>query len=155
MARNFLSMARRSQADKELEHDYLGKLELESKDKLDFGVKGMKWGIRKSDSSNSSSGSKGTPQGSHMGSDHPAVRYNRLLAQAKEKGANSLTEEELRFVNQRADAVARVERLTSEKPSWINEAVKGALSAAAKKTMKSVATGLAQQYIAKPIVKGK
>jgi hypothetical protein len=151
MAKDFLSTV--SPSPPELEHDYLGKLEVDPKDKLDFGVKGMKWGIRKSDSSSSSSTSSTTHPSTHSANETSADRYNRLLSQVKEKGGNSLTDEELRFVNNRGDAIARVQRLSADKPNWIQEAAKDVLQQAAKKTMKTVAANLSKKYIADQLVK--
>lgn len=128
--------------------DYLANLKLEPGDKLDFGVRGMRWGIRKgTSSSGSSSSGSSTSTSKPTGPEHPAERYTRLLAQAKQKGANSLNEEELRFVTQRGDAITKVNRLNERKPGWLSEAAKQALTGAAKKRLNSIADGVSKKYI--------
>lgn len=141
------------------DRDYLANLKLDPDDKLDSGVKGMRWGIRKSDSSSGSSTSKSgeapTSAGSAHGSETSAQRYTRLLGQAKQKGGNSLTDDDLRFVTQRGDAINKVNRLNERKPGWAAEAAKQVLLQAAKKQLSKVADGVADKYISEPLAPKK
>lgn len=154
--------------------DYLAILRPQPKDALQFGVRGMKWGIRRTDSqlakdhaARKSSGEKVTPTKkaeSHK-SDSPSVkaltgeesssqRYARLADQAKQGKASSMSEQDLKFFNARTDALAKINKMNEQNPSWLASTSKKVLQQAAQNTMQSVADGVAKKYISSPILDG-
>ena len=151
MAKDFLSTVSPSPPTKELEHDYLGKLEVDPKDKLDFGVKGMKWGIRKSGSSGSSSGSKSIPKA--PANENSAQKYDRLRSQIKSHGPNSLEPDELNFVNARTEAISKINKMNVASPGWLTDTSKVVLQETSKSLMKDLAGAAVKEFIAKPIIK--
>ena len=132
--------------------DYLAMVTPKKGDKLDFGIKGMKWGVRRSKEQLAADKNSPTkPPENESSSD----RYNRLLTQAKKSGGNSLTDEELRFVTSRGDAIRRVQQLSNEKPSWISDTAQQVLKNAAKQSLQSVANSVAKKYINDAIIPKK
>lgn len=129
-----------------MSNDYLAFLIKESQDAEQFGIKGMKWGVRRSkrelqaQSSNSS-------EKTNAGAETSSERYTRLMAKAKTQGANSFTDEELRFVTARGNAIAQVNRLNERKPGWATAVATKVIKNAAQKQMTSVANTLSQKYI--------
>lgn len=124
--------------------DYIGLVVVKSGDLEQAGVKGMRWGIR-NDKSKSTTGSE-TPK-AKTGPESSAQRYDRLLVQAKKNGANTFSEEDLRFVTQRGNALSQVDRLNASKPNWVADAAKQALKQAATQTVKTVVANSAKKYI--------
>lgn len=139
----------------EVDEDLMGDNELEH-----HGIKGMKWGRRRSpaqlaaakqetEGSSSSSSSTKKPEGPESSSD----RYARLQAQAKGGGASKMDDADLKFLNARTEALAKVSKLTEQKPGWLSETGKKVLRSAAEKQLQSVADSIANKYISEPIVK--
>lgn len=135
--------------------DYLAMRKVEGDDKLDHGVKGMKWGRRRTPAqlalargSSDASSTKKTdvPETS-------SARYNRLKAQAKEKGANSLDDEDLKFFNARTEAMAKINKMNQQDPGWLSETTKKIIQKTTQETLQNVASAVAQQYVTKPVVK--
>lgn len=156
MAKDYLSTVSPSPPAEELEHDYLGKLELDPEDKLDYGTKGMRWGIRKSDSSggSSSNGSKGSIPKAPANEGH-AEKYNRLRSQIKTHGPNSLSPEELNFVNARTEAIAKINKMNVASPGWLSDTTKVVMQETTKTLMKDLAVRAGKEFIVKPLIKGK
>jgi hypothetical protein len=138
--------------------DYLAMRKVDPEDREDHGVKGMKWGVRKPRGSASGTGgikaalgrkskTPEKPAPKPSGPETSSQKYDRLLAQSKAKGANSLHDEELRFVTQRADAIAKINKLHQQNPNFVKDAVKQALKNAAKREMQNIAAGIAKKYI--------
>lgn len=133
--------------------DYLAMVTVEPGDKVDYGIKGMRWGIRRSPAQLKSAAAKretdtdSDSSAKPSGSETSQARYNRLKAQAAEKGANSLTDEELKFVDKRTEAIKKVAKLTEEKPNWLKDATETVLKQAAQRQMQSVSNLIADKYI--------
>jgi hypothetical protein len=119
-----------------------------------FGVKGMKWGIRKSDSSGSSrGGSKSIPKAS--ANETHGEKYNRLRSQIKTHGPNSVSTEDLNFVNARTEAIAKINKMNIASPGWLTDTSKVILQETTKTLMKDLAVKAGKQFIVKPLIKGK
>jgi hypothetical protein len=136
--------------------DYLANLKLEEGDKLDYGVRGMKWGIRKNDntgtSKSSSSGDKSAPPKAPA-NESSAARYDRLRAQIKTHGANSLEPDDLNFVTSRTEAIAKINKMNVTSPGWLTDTSKVVLQETTKTLMKDLAGAAVKEYIAKPLIK--
>lgn len=161
-------------------HDYLGALFKEKTDAEHYGVKGMRWGVRRSsaqlrsaaakrgeskksesksdteDKSKSSSGSNSSTEGKVP---PPTVetssqRYARLAQVAKDGGASTLSDTDLKFFNARTEALAKINKMNEKKPGWIAETSKKVLLNTAEQTMQQVANGAAKKYISGPVLEG-
>jgi hypothetical protein len=152
--------------------DYLGARVREPEDKEDHGVKGQKWGVRRSaaqlKSAIKSRAAKGEPvtptkkaeavlgeKPSSEGGSKPAstgetsqARYARLQAQAKAGKASDMDEADLKFFNARTEALSKVAKLNQSEPNWIKQTAKEVLQQAAKRQLQSVADATADKYIA-------
>jgi hypothetical protein len=153
MAKDFLSTVSPSQPDDELQHDYLGKLDLDPEDKLDYGVPGMKWGRRKSEATgeSKSAASKTIPKA--PANEGSAQKYDRLRAQIKSHGPNSLEPDELNFVTARTEAIAKINKMNVASPGWLTDTSKIVLQETTKTLMKDLAGAAVKEYIAKPLIK--
>lgn len=123
--------------------NYLANVTKKLEDVEHHGVKGMKWGIRNKKGTATASSETTAPSASET----PSERYTRLLGHAKQHGANSLNEDELKFVTQRGDALTKVDRLNSTNPNWVQDAAKQALKQAGKKSMQMAVNHVTQKYI--------
>lgn len=88
---------------------------------------------------------------------HPETsiqRFDRLKAEAKAKGASKLNDDDLKFLNARADAVNKANKMFAEPDSKIKAAIKDAFEQAAKKQLNNAVDSLAQEVIGNR-VKGK
>ena len=110
------------------------------------GVKGMKWGVRKKDAPSS------TPTTKAPAGESNTDRYNRLLAHAKKHGANTLDDDDLKFVTLRGDAISKVNRLNQTNPGWVSSAANQALKQAAKKTLQMATEHATKKYITDPLL---
>lgn len=106
------------------------------------GIKGMKWGVRKDDSSSSTKGPISAPK-----DEAPSARYDRLLTNVKKHGANSLSEEDMQFVIKRGEAIRKIEKLNEERPDWFSSIAQKALKKAGERRMNNLAEGYAKKYI--------
>ena len=153
--------------------DYVGAAMAKPGDLLQYGRKGMKWGQRiftsggdsgsskgKSDSSasakkkggsESSSPAKKAPAKTQDGPETSSQRYSRLEAEIKSGRAKELSEQDLKFYNARTDALARINKLNEQKPSWIRETATTVVQTAAQRQMQMVANTLADKYVGDPI----
>lgn len=155
-------------------NDYLGAITEAPKDMLQYGVKGMQWGVRrdrstlrkaaaqrsgakksteKKEGSSSKSGSSGRKGDIQDKVETSQERYAKLAAQAKAGQASAMTEADLKFFNARTEALNKVKKMNETKPGWLQETTKTVLQQAAQKQMQSVADGLADKYIGAPITK--
>jgi len=152
--------------------DYLGSHDVDPDDRLDHGIKGMRWGIRRSDkqiatdhSKRAASGepvtktakSAAAPAATHKGNiqDHvesSSARYSRLAAQAKAGKASEMTEQDLKFFNARTDALAKINKMNEKDPSWLSKTTKTVLQNSAQKAMQDVADGVTKKFITKPLL---
>lgn len=146
--------------------NYLAAIFKEPEDAEQHGIKGMKWGIRRSSSQlksdtqkRAASGEKVTPTAKAKaattnadGSETSSARYARLAAQAKAGGASSMNEPDLKFFNSRTEALSKVNKMYQQDPSWLSTTSKKVLQQAAQTTMQSVADGVAKKYISGPIL---
>jgi hypothetical protein len=117
------------------------------------GVKGMKWGIRKmrGEPAHPTNAHHGNPKANETNAD----RYTRLLSQAKKEGANSLSDDDLKFVTLRGDAISKVNRLNQTNPNWVHDAANQALKQAAKKGMQMAVEHATKKYITGPLLGSK
>ena len=160
-------------------------------DALQYGVKGMKWGVRKADSSSSSKGGptklpprsheppdgKGGPTKLPPRSHNPPVkieegpgkvpdgprkqsaaepsaeRYARLREQARLGKAHLMSEDDLKFFNARTEALAKINKLYQQDPSWISKTSKKVVQNVAEKAIQDVANHVATKYITVPVTK--
>lgn len=146
--------------------DYLGAIFAKPGDAKQHGIKGMKWGVRRSDSqlksdtkSRHASGEKVTPTAKasstiseHNGVETSSARYARLAAQAKAGRAADMNEPDLKFFNSRTEALAKINKLNETNPSWLSTTSKKVLQQAAQNTMQSIADGVAKKYISGPLL---
>lgn len=191
--------------------DYLALVKVEPEDKVDHGIKGMKWGVRNSSGSSSTKkagpgdsdfhnanissikkmqedirsgklpSKTGTPDSerlsnldSHIKSHEDALakingekqvvgaasgetssaRYARLTALAKEGRASELSEQDLKFVNARTEALVKINKMNETDPGWLSKTAKKVVLNAAEKTMQSITNEIAGKYISGPIIEG-
>lgn len=132
-------------------------------DALHYGIRGMKWGVRRSDAqlardtaARKAAGDPVTPteksKSVAIGEESSASRYARLQAQAKSGGAGSMSEADLKFFNARTEALAKVNKMYQQNPSWLKATSNKVLQQAAQNTMQSIADGVAKKYITTPIL---
>lgn len=155
---------------------------VEDDDAEQSGVKGMRWGVRRSSAAlraaakargdapakkestdekaaASSGSSVKKPAGNIQ--DHvesSADRYARLESQARAGKASDMTEQDLKFFNARTEALAKIEKITAEQPSWLKETAVKVVQQSAQKQMQAVADTITDKYIGDPIklaIKGK
>lgn len=191
-----------------IKHDYIGTHTVVDSDRLDSGVKGMKWGIRKSTTAGPgkssfhkaeinkiealkkeiASGKNPSKTGTadsvrlsrldqhikdhqtvldklngttnHVknaglkaatGEETSAMRYARLKADAKAGKGKDFTEEDLKFFNNRTDALKKVDALNQQNPGWLSKTTKSVLQRTAEKQMMNLADVVATKYIGAPI----
>lgn len=138
------------------EKDYLANLRAEPGDRVDHGIKGQKWGIRRSSAQLRSAKKMGPPD--HLAkapSNHvesAPERYDRLTKLAKAGHTNHMSEDDLRFYNNRTDAIAKVNRLHQKDPNWLGDATKKVLLKTTQKSMQAVASAVANKYIDQPLI---
>lgn len=155
--------------------DYLAALKVEPGDKLDYGIKGMKWGVRRSSSQlraaaktrqaqpeAGKSGAKSATKSptphvqNHLGIqshvESSPARYARLRAQAKAGKASQMTEQDLKFFNARTEALAKVNKMNEKKSGWLAETTKTVLLNSTQKSMQAVSDSVANKYVSGPII---
>lgn len=162
-----------------LEHSSLMTMEEvdEAMDAVQYGVKGMQWGVRRSsrelrnaaaarkpaekkgeskpaDNKTPSGSSGGTPAGNSIQNhvETSTQRYARLEAQTKGGGAKDFTEQDLKFFNARTEALGKVAKMYEKKPGLLASLAQETLKTTTKNVMQDVAGSLAKQYISKPLV---
>lgn len=140
------------------------------------GVKGMRWGVRRSstqlrsaakargdapkkppaaETTKSSSGGTVKKTGDIQDKvESSADRYSRLTAQAKGGGAAQMTEADLKFYNARTDALAKINKVTQEEPTWLRKTAVSVIQQSAQRQMQSLSDTLADKYIGDPLKAG-
>jgi len=149
--------------------DYVGAAMAKPGDLLQYGRKGMKWGQRifTSGSKSSDGESKGeskssakkessdsatkAPAKTQSGPETSSQRYARIQAEVTSGRAKEMTSDDLKFFNARTEALAKVNKLNEQKPSWIRETTTTVIQSAAQRQMQMVANTLADKYVGDPI----
>lgn len=145
------------------------------KDAVQYGIKGMHWGVRRSSSqlraaAKSSGGaskkestekkpaasSSGTVKEKPKGDIQDRVesssdRYDRLTGAAKAGRAHEFTEADLKFYNARTDALAKINKMNEEQPSWLKETATKVIQQSAQRQMQGLADAVADKYIGDPL----
>lgn len=135
------------------------------------GIKGMRWGIRRTDSqiakdtvARKSSGDPVTDTAkakqAHataaakpgIGGETSAQRYSRLAGEAKGGGQNNWSQEDLNFFNSRTEAINKVNKMFEQKPGWLSTTSKTVLQKTAQRTMQDIANGVTNKYITVPVL---
>lgn len=140
--------------------DYLAMLRPQPKDALQYGVKGMRWGHRRTSSQLKAAAAKRAAEGpkhdvtkpTSSGAETAATRYARLKIQAKQGGASSMSDDDLKFFNARTEALAKVNKLNEVNPGWLSKTAKKVMLSTAEQQMQSISNALANKYISGPIV---
>lgn len=152
--------------------DYIGALFKTDEDAEQHGIMGMRWGRRRTDAqlandtkARAASGEKVTPtakaKAAVAGAPKPeseghvetsAQRYHRLGAVAKGGGANTLSDQDLKFYNARSEALNKINKMNQTSPSWIKETAKQVLQSAAQRQMQTLANGVADKYVSAPVL---
>lgn len=156
--------------------DYLAFRRKEEGDAEQHGIKGMRWGIvrdtatkardhlsRKSKGEEVTKTKKAAAVEKKAEPDNPglkaahgeessAQRYARLTSQAKGGGANSMSEQDLKFFNARTDALAKINKMNQTDPGWLSKTSKSVLQNAAQKTMQDIANGITNKYVTNPVL---
>lgn len=144
--------------------DYIAALVADPEiDKIDYGVPGMKWGIRKDRSKSKGSSEKAEGSAPAKKPEAPQVfgaasgessstRYARLAAEAKSGGAAKMSEQDLKFFNARTEALAKINKMNETKPGWLSETAKKVLQQTAQNQMQTISDGVAKKYISGPIL---
>lgn len=74
-------------------------------------------------------------------------RYNRLKAEVAKKGANSLEDEDLKFLNTRREALAKANAAYHTKDSTLQKLVRAAIEATMDKQLKSATDRLGDMHL--------
>lgn len=132
--------------------DYLAAYVVEEGDRLDYGVKGMKWGLRRSKAELAAapSGGSSTPSTTKApagGDESAAQRYSRLASAAKAGKGNQLSDEDLKFFNARTEALAKVAKLNESNPGWLKATTKKVIQQTAQKQMQTISDEIASKFI--------
>lgn len=141
--------------------DYLAMVTPEPEDRQDHGVKGMKWGIRRSDAQLKAAAAKrgDSPASTETkktvtdGAETSSARYSRLKAQAKAGKGSEMSDEDLKFFNARTEALSKIAKMNETKPGWIADTAKKVLQQTAQNGMQEVVDALRKKHITGPIVK--
>jgi hypothetical protein len=156
--------------------DHIAAIKAEPKDLQQVGVKGMKWGVRRSsselraaakargdastkktessDNSKSAASSASTKKPENSIQDNvesSSARYARLAGQAKAGQASAMSEQDLKFFNARTDALAKIDKMYETQPSWLRTTAVNVLQQTAQKQMQSIADEIAGKYIGTPL----
>lgn len=156
------------------ENDYLG---VNRDDDLKHvGVKGMKWGVRRARGAAGTPSSAGSSKGGSnsatktkdvvgkakssnvalakqlvkdtvKGPESSIDKYNRLKKEVASGKANKLNDDDLKFLNSRAEALAKANKAFNQKGSWLEKTVKSAIDNAAQAQAKNAANLVAQKYV--------
>lgn len=140
--------------------DYLGHHEVKPEDHEAHGVKGMKWGQRRSSAQLRTAAAARANQPDHIkkaatsstkpaGAETSSARYDRLKAAAKNGEGKNMSDDDLKFFNARTEALKKVNAL-NQKDDWLRETTKNVLRTAAQKQMQAVADSIADKYISGP-----
>lgn len=156
--------------------DYIAAFKAKPKDLQQSGVKGMKWGVRRSSSElraaakargdtkakkaesaaakkeSTSSAPAKKPAGDIQDKvESSADRYARLAEQAKAGKASAMTEQDLKFFNARTEALAKINKITETQPSWLRDTTTKVIQQSAQRQMQTLSDNLADKYIGDPL----
>lgn len=140
--------------------DYLAAQTVEPEDAEQAGVKGMKWGVRRSAKELKAASKERADSPDHVknaglkaatGEETSAMRYERLKAVAKAGKGGELSDEDIKFVNNRTEALKKINALNEQKEGWLSKTTKTVLQNAAQKQMQQLADTLSEKYIGAPV----
>lgn len=140
--------------------DYLAAKTVEPEDREDSGVKGMKWGVRRSSAQLRTAAKERAASPDHVkkaaskpagGAETSAARYDRLKAAAKSGQGKHMSDEDLKFFNNRTEALKKVNALNQTNEGWLSKTTKTVLQSAAQKQMQAITDAVANKYIGGPI----
>jgi len=144
--------------------DHLAMVSVEPQDKVDYGVRGMKWGVRRSSSQLKVAAVKRDvavrpiiPVAKKSVDDDPessTQRYARLQAQGKAGKAKDMSDVDLKFFNARTEAVAKVNKLNETQPGWLAATAKKTLLGTVEKELATVAAAVAGKYVSSRVIDG-
>ena len=124
-----------------------------------YGIRGMKWGRRRSDAQLRAARGETKPDGSVQkqvvgaaAGETSATRYARLAQQAKRGGATEFSEQDLKFFNSRTEALNKVEKMYETKPGWLQSTATKVIRNTAEKQMQNVSDALTNKYIGGPLI---
>ena len=124
-----------------------------------YGIKGMKWGRRRSDSQLRAARGETKPDGSERrqvvgaaSGETSATRYARLASQAKRGGASEFSEQDLKFFNSRTEALNKVSKMYETKPGWLQSTARKVIQNTAEKQMQNVSDALGNKYVGGPLI---
>lgn len=116
------------------------------------GVKGMRWGVRKDRSSGTKKLIDNTPSkeaASTTGETRQVVgaasgetssdRYSRLVAQTK-SDPSSLSDQDLKFVNARTEALSKIAKMNEVKPGFLEESIRKVAKQTFQNALQTAAT---------------
>lgn len=92
---------------------------------------------------------KDAPKPTEAKPEAPGTLYTQLTAKAKEKGVSSLTDDELKYLNGRTEALSKAKKLITEPDSWLVATVKNAVKTAAKEKIDAFAKAGATNFFDK------
>lgn len=115
------------------------------------GIKGMKWGVRRS-AEELSVANTPHPGASPVSGETSQERYSRIKTVVTDKKAEDLSDDDLRFFNNRNDALNRINKLNEANPNWIAETAKSVLQTVAKQQVQKIANGSANKYVSSPVL---
>lgn len=130
--------------------DYLANRTVGPGDKVDSGVKGMKWGIRRSKAELAAAPSHGSTSSSakpSVGDESASQRYSRLAGEAKSGKGHQLSDDDLKFFNARTEALAKVAKLNENNPGWLKATTKKVIQQTAQKQMQTISDEIASKFI--------
>ncbi len=136
--------------------DYLAMIKPKPDDRLDVGVKGMKWGVRRSplelqNAAKQASADKAAGKTEPPGAESSVERYARLKAQAKTGQGSAMSDTDLKFFNARTEALSKVAKMNETKEGWLGKTAKNVLLNTAQKQMQAISDEIANKYIKNPI----
>lgn len=137
--------------------DYLGMRQVEEEEDAEHhGVKGQKWGIRRSRKQLEAAAKKRgdgetTETKKNDGPETSSQRYSRLKAAAASGKASTISDEDLKWFNARTEALAKINKMNQSKPGWLNKTVNDVIKQVAQEQIKSIASNAANKHISGPI----
>lgn len=144
----------------DLSPDYLAMVEPSDDDAEHHGIKGMRWGFRRSEAAIRADTVRRAEAGKPVtetakaeaivkpsADETPQQRYSRLAAVAKGNGAHTLDDEDLKFFNARTEAIKKVDKMFEEKPTWLRATMNDISRNVAKQQMQAIAGMIATKYI--------
>jgi len=136
--------------------DYLAAFMVKKSDLLQHGVKGQRWGIRRTEAQLARARTEGDsdpPSATKpAAAESSQARYARLSVQAKTQGASSLSDDDLKFFNARTEAIKKVAQMNQKNPNWIRETAQTVIRKTAQESIQSISNAVVNQYVTKPII---